>query len=94
MKTDKKAATKVKEEKSPEAREYPIVAARWAKNDNEEFRIVLDRHKGHDMLSIRVWYRDKNQIFKPGRHGINFKIEHLSQVRRGLKECRTILRTP
>jgi len=58
------------------------------KNQREEIRIGLSEfHKDgvtHDMVGARVFY-DNGAEYRPGRNGLNLKIEHLPALIEGLQ---------
>ncbi|ETX13262.1 transcriptional regulator [Roseivivax halodurans JCM 10272] len=56
------------------------------KNDREEIRVMRNDFKGHDMINVRVFY-DAGGEMKPGKQGIAFKAELLSDVLWALNEA-------
>ncbi|SLN23346.1 Transcriptional Coactivator p15 (PC4) [Roseivivax jejudonensis] len=59
------------------------------KNDREEIRIMRNDFKGHDMINVRVFY-DAGGEMKPGKQGIAFKAELLSDFLEVLTEVRNM----
>ncbi|SLN72060.1 Transcriptional Coactivator p15 (PC4) [Roseivivax jejudonensis] len=56
------------------------------KNDREEIRVMRNDFKGHDMINVRVFY-DAGGEMKPGKQGIAFKAELLSDFLWALNEA-------
>lgn len=55
------------------------------KNAREELRIERSEYRGHDVVTIRVWFRADDGEMKPGRQGIAFKSSMLRLVADALK---------
>ncbi|MGA0613419.1 transcriptional coactivator p15/PC4 family protein [Paracoccus sp. KR1-242] len=51
-----------------------------AKNSREEIRITAESFKGHDIINIRVWYRDDTDEMRPGKQGLAFRLDLLPAV--------------
>lgn len=58
------------------------------KNGQETIRIHRTEYKGHDLVDIRVYYRDGNDELQPTRKGITFKRELLDDVIKALNHLR------
>lgn len=50
------------------------------KNAREEIRFTAESFKGHDLVNIRIWYRDDAGEMRPGKQGLAFKAELLPAV--------------
>lgn len=50
------------------------------KNTREEIRFTAEIFKGHDIVSIRVWYRDEAGEMRPGKQGLAFRLDLLPAV--------------
>ncbi len=48
------------------------------KNSREEFRVSRDDFQGHDLINIRVFFVSKDGQMLPGKQGVAFKAELLS----------------
>jgi hypothetical protein len=58
----------------------PLVIAEWPRNNGEIVRISLDRFKTFFTIDIRIWWRDANGTFKPGRAGLMLPVTHLPKL--------------
>lgn len=50
------------------------------KNAREELRVERQDYRGHDLINLRVWYDDGSGEYRPGKQGIAFKAELLTDV--------------
>ncbi len=61
------------------------------KNASEEIRVALSEFQAngttHQMVSARVFYDDGAGNLKPGRNGINLKVDHLPALIAALQEA-------
>ena len=51
-------------------KKFPVVVAELKKNAKERIRVTLDLFRGTPILSVRVWYQDEENTWKPGRQGL------------------------
>ena len=62
------------------------------KNGREEIRVALDEFKTkettYDMISVRVFYEDGGE-HKPGRNGLNVRVELLPAIVAALRDAET-----
>lgn len=58
------------------------------KNTQETIRVHQTEYKGHDLVDIRVYYRDGNDDLKPTRKGITFKRELLDEILEALNQLK------
>jgi hypothetical protein len=65
---------------SGRAPELPIIVCEWDRHDRERIRVTLDKFNGHNIVSIRNFYRDDAGEMKPGRGGIAMSLRHLKQL--------------
>ena len=61
------------------------------KSRSEELRVALSEYRAssgtvHQMFSARVYFEDGPE-FKPGRNGINLKVDHLPALIAALKKA-------
>jgi Transcriptional Coactivator p15 (PC4) len=56
------------------------------KNSREEIRIGRSEFKGHDLVSIRVWFEGEDGAMRPGKSGLAFRVELLSEVSAALSK--------
>jgi len=56
------------------------------KNTKEQIRIEQTEFKGHDLVTIRVYYEDDEGKWWPTKKGITFRQELLGEIIRALKE--------
>lgn len=45
------------------------------KNLREEIRITQENFRGHDLLNIRVFYRNDDGKWRPGKQGVAIRME-------------------
>jgi hypothetical protein len=51
------------------------------KNSREVLRVMLQTFKGHDLCSIRVWFKDRDDgALKPGKNGLTIRVEKLPEL--------------
>lgn len=43
------------------------------KNAREEIRFTAEEFQGHDIINIRVWYRNDAGVMRPGKQGLAFR---------------------
>lgn len=58
------------------------------KNARETIRITAETFKGHDIISLRVWYRDELGEMRPGKQGIAFRVDLLPAIMEALGQAR------
>lgn len=58
---------------------------RLARGDREELRLTVDKYKGHEYVSARVWYLPAAGVeWLPSKKGLTFKLRELPDVTRAL----------
>lgn len=62
------------------------------KNSREEIRLTVETFKGIELVNFRVWYRDTDGEYRPGRQGLAFRLELLGDVLDALSEAREAVR--
>jgi len=66
------------------------------KNAREEIRVALDEFKTkdatYDMISLRTFYEDGGE-YRPGRNGLNVRVDLLPAIVTALREAETEART-
>ena len=50
------------------------------KNAAEEIRFTVETFKGHEIVNVRVWYRNDLGEYRPGKQGLAFRLELLDEV--------------
>lgn len=50
------------------------------KNAAEEIRFTVETFKGHEIVNVRVWYRNDLGEYRPGKQGLAFRLELLGEV--------------
>ena len=48
------------------------------KNAAEEIRFTVETFKGHEIVNVRVWYRNDLGEYRPGKQGLAFRLELLA----------------
>ncbi len=66
------------------------------KNGREEIRVALDEFEtkgaSYDMVSVRAFYEDGGE-YRPGRNGLNVRVDLLPAIVTALREAETEART-
>lgn len=62
----------------------PVVIAEFPKNSRESVRVALDEFKGQTLISIRVFYKDSADEWRPGRSGLSMAVHHLPHLAEAL----------
>lgn len=70
--------------------EKEVVVAEWIKNAKEIVRVMLQVHRGENVVSIRAWYRSADGELCAGRNGINLRLKHLPKLSKAIKEARKL----
>lgn len=50
------------------------------KNAREEIRVGLQDFKGRQIAAVRVWFQAEDGSMRPGKDGLNFKVELLPEL--------------
>ena len=50
------------------------------KNSREEIRISRDNFRGHDLISIRIWFKADDGSMRPSKEGVNFRVALLDEI--------------
>lgn len=58
------------------------------KNAAEEIRFTVETFKGHEIVNVRVWYRDDLGEYRPGKQGLAFRLELLGEVLDALSKAK------
>lgn len=58
------------------------------KNASEEIRLTVETFKGHEIVNVRVWFRDAAGEYRPGKQGLAFRLELLGEVLDSLGRAR------
>jgi hypothetical protein len=65
----------------------PIALGTIRKNAAEEIRLTVETFRGHEIINIRVWYRDAAGKYRPGKQGLAFRLEQLGEVLDALRKA-------
>ena len=65
----------------------PIVVGEFEKNSKDTIRVTLHQFNGTDLLSVRVFYKDKEGNLKPGKDGVSIKVEQFPLLARLLADA-------
>ncbi|MBU0516056.1 MAG: transcriptional coactivator p15/PC4 family protein [Proteobacteria bacterium] len=64
--------------------------AEITKNAREKVRVELSEYRGHDLISIRVWWLDGNSdTWRPSKKGLALSIDQLPELMDALAKART-----
>lgn len=56
------------------------VIATIPKNRREELRVSLGEYRGHQLVSLRVWFEAQDGTMRPGNSGVALKVEALPEL--------------
>lgn len=65
----------------------PIIVGEFEKNSKDSLRVTLHQFNGNDLISVRIFYRDKDGELKPGKDGFSLKIEQFPLLARLLADA-------
>ena len=57
-----------------------MTVASIRKNSREEIRIARETFKGHDLISIRVWFEADDGSMRPGKAGVAIRAALLPEI--------------
>ncbi|MFQ5551540.1 MAG: transcriptional coactivator p15/PC4 family protein, partial [Gemmatimonadales bacterium] len=60
------------------------------KNPREDIRVVFSKFKGHDLLGVRVWYRDANEELRPSKSGVTVRVDLLPDLLNLIEQAKKI----
>lgn len=61
------------------------IVAEIRKNTREVIRVQLQEFQGRPIASIRVWFEAADGSYRPGKDGLNFKVELLQDLAEGIQ---------
>ena len=65
----------------------PIIVGEFEKNSKDSLRVTLHQFNVNDLISVRIFYRDKDGELKPGKDGFSLKIEQFPLLARLLADA-------
>ncbi|MEI7458924.1 MAG: transcriptional coactivator p15/PC4 family protein [Pirellula sp.] len=65
----------------------PIIVGEFEKNAKDTLRVTLHQFNGTDLISLRLFYKDKDGNLKPGKDGLSFKVEQFPFLARLLADA-------
>lgn len=69
---------------------FPILVAKWPRNEREVLRIMLSKFKGHISIDVRIWFRTERSELQPSRRGVSLRLTEVSDIRAGLRKAEKI----
>lgn len=57
------------------------------KNAGQEIRVGLQEYRGRQIASVRVWFLGDDDVWRPGKDGLNFRADLLPELHRALGEA-------
>jgi hypothetical protein len=57
-----------------------IVVAQFEKNKKEEVRISVGTFQGRRIINLRVYYKDDDGTWKPGKQGLALSVERYKDL--------------
>ncbi len=68
-----------------------IVIGGFPKNPREDVRVVISNFKGHDLLGVRVWYKDSEGELRPSKTGITVRVDLLPELSRLMEKAKEVV---
>lgn len=62
----------------------------FAKNDREDVRVTFSKYKGHDLLGVRVWYRNSEDELRPSKAGVTVRVDLLPDLLALLQQAKDV----
>lgn len=59
---------------------YPIEIAEFERNSKEVYKITLNEFNGKVLMDIRVWYRNAENQYAPGKKGVSLPADKVDEV--------------
>lgn len=57
------------------------------KNSREELRVSVETFKGVPLVNLRVWFRNEEGEWRPGKQGVALRIDRLPELRKALADA-------
>lgn len=57
------------------------------KNARQEIRIGLQEYEGRQIASLRIWFKAEDGTMRPGKDGLNFRVDLLPELHVALAEA-------
>lgn len=61
------------------------VIAEIEKNRRETVRVSLSAYEGHDLASLRVWFKADDDQMRPGKAGLALRLDRVPALIEGLQ---------
>ncbi len=71
----------------------PFVYHEWSRSRGEVARLVRQEFNGHDILHLRIFYRDQDGTLKPTAQGVTIPHDQIAQLRKALRKAKEELAT-
>jgi hypothetical protein len=59
------------------------------KNRREDLRVSIDHYRGHELVSLRVWFEADDGTMRPGKQGIALRLDLLPDLQEALEAAAT-----
>jgi hypothetical protein len=56
------------------------------KNSREIIRISLSEFKGKKLIDLRVWYKDKEDEYKPSQKGLSLSVDKYKELKDAIED--------
>uniref|UniRef100_UPI003B5184F1 transcriptional coactivator p15/PC4 family protein n=1 Tax=Roseovarius indicus TaxID=540747 RepID=UPI003B5184F1 len=57
------------------------------KNAREDLRVTLEEFRGHQLLSLRIWFDAEDGEQRPGKQGVAIRLDLLPHLRKALSDA-------
>jgi transcriptional coactivator p15 (PC4) len=70
-----------------------IVVAQFEKNKKQEVRLSVENFHGKKLINIRVFYKDDDGAWKPGKQGLALSVDRYKDLAASILEVGQHLKT-
>jgi hypothetical protein len=65
----------------------------WKRNDGDVTRLIRQEYNGHELLHLRIFYRDQHGKLKPTAKGVTIPHDQIGPLRKALRKAKKGLNT-
>jgi hypothetical protein len=62
-----------------------------SKNASEEYRIEQTEYLGHDLVSIRIWFKSQDGDMRPSKKGVSIPVAKFDEVLSALNNLNQVI---
>src|SRR5258708_26781399 len=79
---DTSSASPIDARVEPVASELPILIGEFEANSREIARVILENYRGHDLVYLCKWYRNRDGKLLPGSKSFAVNVRHLPRLKK------------